>query len=135
MWCVAVRHAVCLMARYLRFYLPLFSVESPLISLWRTFNFVFPVQHFSVCTFPFFIFSSQSNFDSSLFLVFPLSGVGGPQLLHRSSPVFFKSLFTQSSPLSLGLPRLLLPSSRNSAALHPPSFLRVLPTVACSFGF
>ena len=54
-----------------------------------------------------------------------------------SSPVFFTSLFTQSSHLSLGLPRLLLPCSRNSAALssvvfHRPSFLRVLPTVACS---
>ena len=34
-----------------------------------------------------------------------------------SSPVFLTSLFTQSSHLSLGLPRLLLPCSRNSAAL------------------
>ena len=34
-----------------------------------------------------------------------------------SSPVFFTSLFTQSFHLSLGLPRLLLPCSRNSAAL------------------
>ena len=32
-------------------------------------------------------------------------------------PAFFTSLFTQSSHLSLGLPRLLLPCSRNSAAL------------------
>ena len=153
--CVAVRHAVCLMARYLRFYLPLFSVESPLISLWRTFNFVFPVQHFSVCTFPFlfspdratltplsssyslcqgwgaarnfFTASSDSLFHPPLYLVFFFQS--------SSSPVFFTPLLTQSSPLSLGLPRLLLPSSRNSAAPHPPSFQRVLPTVACSFGF
>ena len=34
-----------------------------------------------------------------------------------SSPVFFTSLFIQSSHLSLGLPRLLLPCSRNSVAL------------------
>ena len=34
-----------------------------------------------------------------------------------SSPAFLTSLFTQSSHISLGLPRLLLPSSRNSAAL------------------
>ena len=34
-----------------------------------------------------------------------------------SSPAFFTSLFTQSSHLSLGLPRLLLPCSRNYAAL------------------
>ena len=32
-------------------------------------------------------------------------------------PAFFTSLFTQSYHLSLGLPRLLLPCSRNSAAL------------------
>ena len=38
------------------------------------------------------------------------------------------SLLTQSSHLSIDLPRLLLPCSRNSAA-HPPSFQRVLPTV------
>ena len=34
-----------------------------------------------------------------------------------SSPVFFTSILTQSSHLSIGLPRLLLPCSRNSAAL------------------
>ena len=34
-----------------------------------------------------------------------------------SYPVFFTSLLTQSSHLSIGLPRLLLPCSRNSAAL------------------
>ena len=34
-----------------------------------------------------------------------------------SSHVFFTSLLTQSSHLSLGLPRLLLPCSRTSAAL------------------
>ena len=34
-----------------------------------------------------------------------------------SSPAFLTSLFTQSSHLSIGLPRLLLPSTRNSAAL------------------
>ena len=35
----------------------------------------------------------------------------------HSSPVFFTSLLTQSSHLSLGRPRLLLPCSSNSAAL------------------
>ena len=34
-----------------------------------------------------------------------------------SSPAFLTSLLTQSSHLSLGLPRLLLPGSRNSASL------------------
>ena len=34
-----------------------------------------------------------------------------------SSHAFFTSLFTQSSHLSLGLPRLLLPCSHNSVAL------------------
>ena len=34
-----------------------------------------------------------------------------------SSPAFLTSLLTQSSHLSIGLPRLLLPCSRNSAAL------------------
>ena len=69
----------------------------------------------------------------SLFPFFPLSGWGAACnfftassaiLLHPvfffqspSSPVFFTSLFIQSSHLSLGLPRLLLPCSRNSVAL------------------
>ena len=73
----------------------------------------------------------------SLYLFFPLSGVrwclqlftaSSASLFHPtlscvfffqspSSPAFFTSLFTQSSHLSLGLPRLLLPCSRNSAAL------------------
>ena len=34
-----------------------------------------------------------------------------------SFPAFLKSLLTQSSHISLGLPRLLLPCSRNSAAI------------------
>ena len=38
-------------------------------------------------------------------------------LLSSPSPAFLTSLLTQSSHLSLGLPRLLLPCSRNSAAL------------------
>ena len=42
-----------------------------------------------------------------------------------SSPVFFTSLLTQSSHLSLGLPRLL-PSSHNSAAPH--GFSPLIPT-------
>ena len=71
----------------------------------------------------------------SIFLFFPLLGVRCClQLFHRlicyssppssvfffqspSSPVFFTSLLTQSSHLSLGLPHLLLPCSSNSAAL------------------
>ena len=102
---------------------------------------------------------SRSTFSLSLFLFFPLSGVrcclqlftaSSAIIIHPplspvfffqspSSPVFFTSLLTQSSHLSLGLPRLLLPCSRNYAALfgiyivrHPPSFLRVQPTVICS---
>ena len=68
----------------------------------------------------------------SLFLFFPLSGMRCclqlASLFHPtlspvfffqspSSPAFFTSLLTQSSHLSLGLPRLLLPCSHNSAAL------------------
>ena len=54
----------------------------------------------------FFTASSDSLFHPPLSLVFQFS----------SSPAF-TSLLTQSSHLSLGLPRLLLPSSRNSAVL------------------
>ena len=49
-------------------------------------------------------------------------------------PVFLLSclphMSTQSAHLSLGLPRLLLPCSL--VVCHPPSFLRVQPTVICS---
>ena len=57
----------------------------------------------------FFTASSDSLFHPPLSLVFFFQS--------SSSPAFFTSLLTQSSHLSLGLPRLLLPSSRNSAAL------------------
>ena len=56
----------------------------------------------------FFTASSASLFHPPLSLVFFQS---------PSSPFFFTSLLTQSSHLSLDLPRLLLPCSRNSAAL------------------
>ena len=53
-----------------------------------------------------------------------------------SSPAFLTSLLTQSSHLSIGLPRLLLPCSRMSTALSgslsPSSFQRVMSTVVCS---
>ena len=69
-------------------------------------------------------------------IVFSTSSVSCLLLPVSSSPVFFKSLFTQSSHLSIGLPRLLLPCSRNlplsSVVCHPPSFLRVQPAVVCS---
>ena len=45
-----------------------------------------------------------------------------------SSPAFLTSLLTQSSYLSLGLPRLLLPSSRNSAALFGSLSCAILST-------
>ena len=73
----------------------------------------------------FFTASSDSLFHLSLSLVFFFQS--------SSSPAFLTSLLTQSSHLSLGLPRLLLPCSRNSAALcHLPPFLRILPTGVCS---
>ena len=46
----------------------------------------------------------------------------------NSSPAFFTSLFTQSSHLSLGLSRLLLPCSRNSAALFSNRSSAILST-------
>ena len=81
--------------------------------------------------------ASLSDDQVKLSLFFPLSGVrcsrniltaSSNSLFHphlslvfffqsSSSPAFLISLFTQSSHLSLGLHRLLLPSSRNSAAL------------------
>ena len=80
----------------------------------------------------------------SLFLFFPLTGVRCcQQLIHRlfhlplslvfffqspSSPAFFTSLLTQSSHLSFGLPRLLLPFSRNSAALFGSQSSAILST-------
>ena len=57
----------------------------------------------------FFTASSDSLFHPPLSLVFFFQS--------SSSPAFLTSLLTQSSHLSLGLPRLLLPCSRNSAAL------------------
>ena len=45
-----------------------------------------------------------------------------------SSPAFFTSLFTQSSHLSLGPPHLLLPCSRNSAALFGSLLSAILST-------
>ena len=57
----------------------------------------------------FFTASSDSLFHPPLYLVFFFQSA--------SSPAFLISLLTQSSHLSLGLPRLLLPCSRNSAAL------------------
>ena len=57
----------------------------------------------------FFTASSDSLFHPPLSLVFFFQS--------SSSPAFRTSLLTQSSHLSLGLPRLLLPCSRNSAAL------------------
>ena len=57
----------------------------------------------------FFTASSDSIFHPPLSLVFFFQS--------SSSPAFLTSLLTQSSHLSLGLPRLLLPCSRNSAAL------------------
>ena len=57
----------------------------------------------------FFTASSDSLFHPPLCLVLFFQS--------SSSPGFLTSLLTQSSHLSLGLPRLLLPCSHNSAAL------------------
>ena len=57
----------------------------------------------------FFTASSDSLFHPPLYLVFFFQS--------SSSPAFLASLLTQSSHLSLGLPRLLLSCSHNSAAL------------------
>ena len=57
----------------------------------------------------FFSASSDSLFHPPLSLVFFFRS--------SSSPAFLTSLLTQSSHLSLGLPRLLLPCSRNPTAL------------------
>ena len=71
----------------------------------------------------FFTASSDSLFHPPLSLVFFFQS--------SSSPVFLTSLLTQSSHLSLGLPRLLLPCSpRNSAALFgslPSAILSTCP--------
>ena len=72
----------------------------------------------------------------SLFLFFPLSAIRlHPPLSpvfffcqSPSSPVFFTSLLIQSSHLSLGLPRLLLPCSHNSAALFGSRSSAILST-------
>ena len=63
---------------------------------------------------------------SAILLHPPLSPVFSFQ--SPSSPVFFTSLFTQPSHLSLGLPRLLLPCSRNSAALFGSRSSAILST-------
>ena len=70
----------------------------------------------------FFNASSDSLFHPPLSLVFFFQS--------SSSPPFLTSLLTQSSHLSLGLPRLLLPCSRNSSALFgslPSAILSTYP--------
>ena len=57
----------------------------------------------------FFTASSDRIFYPPMYLVFFFQS--------SSSPAFVTSLLTQSSHLSIGLPRLLLPYSRNYAAL------------------
>ena len=95
----------------------------------------FPFKHFSLFFFSLcqgwgdalnlFTASSDSLSHPPLSLVFFVQS--------SSSSAFLTSLLTQSSHISLSLPRLLLPSSRNSSVVcHPPSFLRVLSTVVCS---
>ena len=78
-----------------------------------------------------FTVSSDSHFHPPLSLVFFFQS--------SSCTAFLTSLLTQSSHLIIGLLRLLLLCSRNSALLtlssvvsHPPFFLRFLPTVSCS---
>ena len=68
----------------------------------------------------FFTASSDSLFHTPLSLVFFFQS--------SSSPVFLTSLLTQSSHLSLGLPRLLLPCSHNSAALFGSMSSAILST-------
>ena len=68
----------------------------------------------------FFTASSDSLFNPPLYLVFFLQS--------SSSLAFLTSLLTQSSHLSLGLPRLLLPCSRNSAALFGSLSSHILST-------
>ena len=77
----------------------------------------------------FFTASSDSPFHPPMYLVFFF-------FQSFSSPAILTSLLTQSSHLSLGLPRLLLPCSRNYAALFgglsSAILPRVQPTVICS---
>ena len=83
--------------------------------------YIFVAYFLSLPLFPFvcnfFTASSDSLFHPPLSLVFFFQS--------SSSPAFLTSLLTQSSRLSLGLPHLLLPCSRNSAAL----FGRLSPAI------
>ena len=72
----------------------------------------------------FFTASSDSLFHPPLSLVFFVQS--------SSSPAFLTPLLTQSSHLSLGLPRLLLPCSRNSAALFGSLSSTILSTCPCN---
>ena len=75
----------------------------------------------------FFTASPDSLFHPHLSLVFFSQS--------PSSPAFLTSLLTQSSHLSIGLPRLLLPSSRNYAALFgslSSAILSTCPPHLCS---
>ena len=69
---------------------------------------LFPLSGVRCCP-QFSTASSDSLFHPPLSLVFFFQS--------SCSPAFLTSLLTQSSHLSIGLPRLLLPSSRNYAAL------------------
>ena len=71
-----------------------------------------------------------ATFSPPHLLVFPtlLCLLTSSSCMSPFSPVFFISLFTQSSHLSLGLPRLLLPCSRYSAALFGSLSAAILST-------
>ena len=69
---------------------------------------LFPLSGVRCCP-QLFTASSANIYHPPLYIVFFFQS--------SSSPAFLASLLTQSSHLSLGLPRLLLPCSRNSAAL------------------
>ena len=77
----------------------------------------------SVCMY----FSLSSSFPFVRGEVLPTT-FSPPYLIAFSSPALLTSLLTQSSHLSLGLPRLLLPCSRNSAALFGSMSSAILST-------
>ena len=103
------------------------AVDSFFKSLSLSLLLFFPLSGVRCCR-NFFTVSSESLFHPPLHPVFFFQS--------SSIPAFLTSPLTQFSHLSLDLPRLLLPCSRNSAALFGSLSSAILstclPTVVCS---
>ena len=99
-------------------YAPTYIANPPVAAIYLYLSL--PLFQVRDATRNFFTASSDSLFHPPLSLVFLVQS--------SSSPAFLTSLLTQSSHLSLGFPRLILPSSRIYAALFDSMSSAILST-------